>query len=569
MRVAILQSPGEGLAAYVAQILHTWGLAEYGTIDPAAAGVLDPRQTPVLLCPAGAGGEGALAFARAGGTVVVCGPDETLARACGLAITGELATPVWLLPSALPTPGLAGELLPVVGRARRLEGATGARVLGQLVYPEHHDRDLPGVFEVPVGAGQVVLFAFDLPLAVLLLRQGDPDRAEQQPAGDCARPSHLAFDLGPHTEGWIPFADLLARLLVEVVRRALPGPAPLLWHLPQGAPGLVVYSGDEDQAEVAWNEAEFAAVRAGGGRMNLYLIPERTHSTAADLARYRQHHDLGPHPDLRPFDGRPVGERLAEFERQVRFFEQHFGGRARTLRNHCTAWAGYLEIVEVMARLGVGMEGNYFSGGFGRFRQPAPYAPFGAALPMRFCWPSGRLVGVYQQHTHLADDLLFGASGYSYKYTPAAFAAMLGRILADIAGRLHTPYATCIHPSNWVKFSGEQGIEVLVQAARRGMPVWSFDQWATFWEGRAACRCERVQWQPESGRLRLEVSGSPRPAELQLMLPARHAGVPLVRVQVGGGQGDCQPVRRYGEEVVFVPVGPGGAVTVEAEYTAG
>jgi hypothetical protein len=199
------------------------------------------------------------------------------------------------------------------------------------------------------------------------------------------------LDLGPRAEGWIPFADLLARLLAEVVRRALPGPAPLLWHLPEGAPGLVVYSGDEDQAEVAWNDAEFAAVRAGGGRMNLYLIPERTQSTAADLARYRQHHDLGPHPDLRPLDGRPVAERLAEFERQVRFFEQHFGGRARTLRNHCTAWAGYLEIVEVMARLGVRMEGNYFSGGFGRFREPAPYAPFGAAMPMRFCWPSGRL----------------------------------------------------------------------------------------------------------------------------------------------------------------------------------
>ena len=569
MRVAILQRPGEGLAAYVAEILHTWGLVEYGAIDPVAAGGLDPRQTPVLLCPAGAGSAGALAFARAGGTVVACGPDEALAQACGLVMKGELETPVWLLPSALPTPGLSGELLPVVGQVRHLEGPAGARVLGYLCFPEHPNREVPGVFEVAVGAGRVVLFAFDLPLAVLLLRQGDPARAEEQPAGDCARPSHLAFDLGPRAEGWIPFADLLARLLVEVVRRALPGPVPLLWHLPEGAPGLVVYSGDEDQAEVAWNDAEFDAVRAGGGRMNLYLIPERTHSTAADLDRYRQHHDLGPHPDLRPLDGRPVAERLAEFERQVRCFEQHFGVRARTLRNHCTAWAGYLEIVEVMARLGVRMEGNYFSGGFGRFRQPAPYLPFGAALPMRFCWPAGRLVEVYQQHTHLADDILFGASGYSYKYTPAAFAAMLGRILDDMVGRLHTPYATCIHPSNWVKFSGEQGAEVLAQAVRRGVPVWSFDQWSVFWDGRAASRFECVQWQPESGRLQVEVNGLPRPPELRLMLPARHAGASLMRVRIDGGQVECQRARRYGEEVVFAPVGAGASVTIEAEYAAG
>ncbi|MCC7262643.1 MAG: hypothetical protein IT369_09000 [Candidatus Latescibacteria bacterium] len=131
MRVAILQQPGEGLAAYLAEILHTWGLAEYGVIDQAAAGALDPRQTPVLLCPAGAGSEGVLAFARAGGTVVACCPDEALAQACSLVVRGDLETPVWLLPSALPAPGLSGELLPVVGRVRRLEAAAGARVLGQ------------------------------------------------------------------------------------------------------------------------------------------------------------------------------------------------------------------------------------------------------------------------------------------------------------------------------------------------------------------------------------------------------------------------------------------------------
>ncbi len=66
-------------------------------------------------------------------------------------------------------------------------------------------------------------------------------------------------------------------------------------------------------------------MKAAGGRMNLYIIPIRTNSTVADVDRYRRHHDVGPHPDIRPLDGRTVAERIAEFERQIRLFEEMFG----------------------------------------------------------------------------------------------------------------------------------------------------------------------------------------------------------------------------------------------------
>ena len=132
--------------------------------------------------------------------------------------------------------------------------------------------------------------------------------------------------------------------------------------------------------------------------MSLYIIPNHTKSTPEDVERYARHHDIGPHPNLRPLDGRPVSERVAEFERQIRLFEETFRIPARTVRNHCTAWAGYLDLVDVMERLGVQMDGNYFSGTYMKDRESAPYASFGAALPMRFCHPDGRLVNVYQQH---------------------------------------------------------------------------------------------------------------------------------------------------------------------------
>ncbi|MBM3262740.1 MAG: hypothetical protein FJY97_04855 [candidate division Zixibacteria bacterium] len=467
---------------------------------------------------------------------------------------GAKPGPLRLRPTAYPAAGAAGELFPVVGRAEQYQ--TTAGVLAHLSHPGQYHGESPGIVEAAVGQGRVVAWAFDLPLCVLLLRQGDPARAEQVPAEDgCARPSHLACEIGPNDAAWMPYADLLARFLVDLVRRWVPAPVPLFSHLPGNAPGILLYSGDEDGAEVAWNEEEFAAVTANGGRMSLYLIPTNTKSTRTDGECYGQHHDLGPHPNLRPLDRCPVAERVAEFERQVRLFEQMFAVKARSLRNHCTAWAGYLELVEVMEKCGVLLDGNYFSGMYLRDRVGAPYAAFGGAMPMRFCQPDGRLYEVFQQHTHASDDVLFGAADYSYKLAPQTFATELERIFADIATRFHTPYAVCIHPSNWVQYSRAPGEELLRQARERAFPIWSFDQWLGFWEARDTWQLIECAW--EGNELRCVAEGAIACPELSLVLPASFGEKALSRIAVDGRELTGEQVRRHGEPVVVVrlPVG--------------
>ena len=137
-----------------------------------------------------------------------------------------------------------------------------------------------------------------------------------------------------------------------------------------------------------------------GGRITRYLLPGNPHSTPAALADYQKHHDVGPHPNIRALDGAPVSARVDEMVRQIREFEEMFGVPARSLRNHCISWAGYLEPVHGMAECGVGMDGNYFCSTFLRDRGYAPYAGFGAAMPLRFGLPDGELISVRQQHTH-------------------------------------------------------------------------------------------------------------------------------------------------------------------------
>lgn len=571
MRVAILSQPAD-LSAYVSEILRTWGLVTHAILPAAEIAALDPRETPVVVLPAGERNgqqeRDLAAYAVRGGTLLTILPAGELAAAAGVTLAGTRDEPLRLRVSDAPPVGLAGEAIPVTGRASRVTLTADTRTLAWFFRPGEYGGESPAVTERSVGSGQILAFAFDLPLCVMRLRQGDPARAERLPPGDpCARPSHLAAELGPAVPGWMPYADLLARLLVEWAREAFPAPVPLLSPLPGAAPGVLLYSGDEDWAPVSANDAELDTLAAAGARMNLYIIPTRTHSTATEIRRYLARHDLGPHPNLRALDGRPVTERVAEFERQVRLFEQLFAVRARSSRNHCTAWAGYLELPEAMERLGLRMEGNYISGTYFRDRDPSPYAAFGAAMPMRFGREDGGLIDVFQQHTHLSDDVLFGEADYSYRFSPRQFAEMTRRIFTDIVARFHTPYAVCIHPSNWVTFSRPQGEELLRQAGAHGLPVWSFDQWLTFWEAREQWRLETLAWDGET--LRFRARGAPAHPDLGVLLPIHFAAARLTQILVDDAPTPWQTVIRSHIPMALLAL-PAGAssLAVAARYAA-
>ena len=246
---------------------------------------------------------------------------------------------------------------------------------------------------------------------------------------------------------------------------------------------------------------------------------------------------------------------------------QMFGCPSVSLRNHCTAWAGYMEPVEVMERLGVRMDANYFSGTYKNDREGAPYAAFGGALPSRFCLPDGRIYDVYQQHTHLTDDGMFGCDDYSFKVSPEVFARTLKRIFTDITERYHTPYGVCIHPSNWVRFSGDQGKELLLQANKMGLPVWSFDQWVAFWDARDSWHIEELTW---SGRhLRFRLIGQAGHEDLRFLLPDEFEDASLVNVSVNEQPVSTHACNRYGEGVSLVPISDDhGSVEICARYNA-
>jgi hypothetical protein len=571
MRIALITDNGE--PGYAGELLQAWGVRNVCAYRPEALPSLTSDMVPaVILCTEAVDTEAILHYVRSGGILICFCPTGALAEAAGLRAVEERPLPALLRMTAYTPPGLAGEMLPIVGRAVRYEQNDEAAVLGYLASDDDPDHDSPGITSTAVGKGRIFTFAFDLPLCVQMLRQGDPARREHIPGeNDCPRPAQLACPLPTNDAGWVPFADLLALLLVDLLAHALPLPLPLISQLPDEAPALLLFSGDEDNAPPEATQEEMDWLAANQARMDLYVIPELTPTTPEMLAEYRRHHDAGPHPDLRHLDGQPLSERLADLERQIWLFIARYGFQPLCLRNHCIVWPGYTEMAEVLERCGIRMDTNYTSGQYRAGRRFAPYAAFGAALPIRFCSESGKLFNVYQQPTHIMDDIWFAPdhdiykhSFYSYRFAPAAFESIAARILDDMVQRFHTPLALCIHPGNWVRFSAEQGQALVRHAQQRGMPVWSITQWCRFWDRRDTWRINKLQWQ--NGVLSVHLSGAPE-ERLRLQLPVNWQDKKLQKILVDGIAAEWTQVMRYQKAVALVAM-PTGAETMEvvAEY---
>lgn len=538
------------LSGYAVELLRAWGLRTVRMVSPADP--LDPAELPVLIVPAmPVAADPLLAYARDGGILICFAPGAELAAAAGLQHRGAKSLPAMLRMSAFQPAGLAGEQFPIVGQAIDYAHDDNVDVLGYLGYLHSADQETTGLSRTAVGRGQIIVFAFDLPRCVLMLRQGDPALTEQIPRGDVAvRPSHLACRLPAHDAGWIPYADLLALLLLDLAAEAMPAPLPRLAHLPDEALSLLLYSGDEDMAAPEETQDEFDWLASQGARMDLNVMPDTTPTTPKMMGAYRRQHDMGPHPNLRPLDGQDMQARLADFDRQLRAFSDIYGFHPTCLRNHSLVWAGYTEIVEVMERHGYRMDTNYTSGNYRRGRQYAPYATFGGAIPVRFCRADGRMHDLYQQHTHIMDDVWFAPdagvykrSDYSYRFSPEAFEVIADRIFTDLVARLHTPLTVCIHPSNWARFSRFQGQALVRHAQQRGMPVWSVTQWCDFWEARDGWEIDALEWR--DGTLRVRLHGGGNHDALRLALPIDFHGARLQGIEAGGGPLPYATVTRH------------------------
>src|SRR6185295_15474588 len=135
------------------------------------------------------------------------------------------------------------------GTIRVYEPKYGPNVMTYLYDPESFKSETIGIIECEVGAGRLIVYAYDPAQCIARLRQGDPARANFIPSGlPTPRATFMHQADPPEDTAWRPTADLHAQCLCEIVRRAMGqrAPMPTLWHIPNGHPSILLFSGDED-----------------------------------------------------------------------------------------------------------------------------------------------------------------------------------------------------------------------------------------------------------------------------------------------------------------------------------
>src|SRR3954464_13095018 len=94
-----------------------------------------------------------------------------------------------------------------------------------------------------------------------------------------------------------------------------------------------------------------------------------------------------------------------------------------------------------------------------------PYANVHAAIPLPFVREDGSLIDVYQQPTHINDDLqTHPTKSHSQKFSVEQFERIAARILDDAARFYHSPVCANFHPVNYIDFSGGHGRALIARA---------------------------------------------------------------------------------------------------------
>lgn len=538
-------------SAYLAEILTAFGFCFHQRCSLRQALEEANPNADVLLLPAGSETEGVEHFLRAGGNVIAILPEESIEQLAGLSRANEEETLSHLRFVQPVCPGARGEALWTHGpfRVYKTPPVTQDREIIAYGFKAHDTTpDSIGIAEYSIGTGRLVIYAYDPVRCIMRLRQGYPERANFLPPGqETPRAAFLQLPNPPADTFWRPTADLHALAFCGIVQRLMEHrtPVPVLWHLPDGAPSLLLFSGDEDAAPPSADDQEMGDLENNNAAMNLYIFPNNTSLNHEDIEAFNQRgHTVSVHPYLSDTAGQDAEIQIAAAKREVLLFQERFNWPVHTVRNHSYMWPGYLEIPELWEKLGIGMDCNTTSVMRGDSPEWGPFAKLNAAMPMRFVREDGSLIDVFQQPTQINDDLMFHpTSEKSLKLSVAEADVVLKRILNDAIWIDHSPICVNFHPGNYVNFSAAPALALLQRAKKYLLPVWSLDRWHQFWRKRDSWKMKLFEEDESSFNFTLQGDSC---EGLSLLLPLQWNQQSLRKVLLNGRQYEYAVVNRRG-----------------------
>ena len=240
-----------------------------------------------------------------------------------------------------------------------------------------------------------LIIGLDLVEEIIRYTQGDPSQAEV-----CSKKSYFGFEferpnylfqrnLLPDYDT-VPWADRLGFLVVEIVAQMCPWP--LVEPLPSGARGVVILTGDDDEAFLEKYDEQLNLMQ---DLPITYFLTTKTRHTSETLSKLPTNVQFGVHPDAL--------EHPEEYDRlctaQCAELRSLTGRSLRTLRNHGFLNQGFLGHLETWENNRIlldvnlpGVDGTALNGSY---------------LPMRVRRPDGTWSDHYSLLTAFGDGMVF------------------------------------------------------------------------------------------------------------------------------------------------------------------
>ncbi|GAA1889882.1 hypothetical protein GCM10009715_39620 [Paeniglutamicibacter psychrophenolicus] len=516
-------------SAHYAEILRMEGLNSFETttVEDLTPQLLDAHEL-VILATGTVGAGTAKMFSdwveHENGNLIAMEPTGQIAELAGVVNHGPDVSDgyIHIDTSQAPGKGIASDSLQFHGDSSRLELKSGTRAIASQGSTAWSTGGRPAVTVKPGidGRGTVAAYSFNLAKSTVLTRQGNPEWAGQERDGIAPiRPDDLFFggdesDYLDLEKVHIPQADEHLRLLANLIGYVNQGngPMPKFWYLPNFSKAALVMAAD-DHGTVDGTRRMFERLSELSPkdcsveqweclRATSWLYPE-SGLTPANAESYSDSgFDVGAHVTTGCEDWDAKSLTLAFSQSLGEFRKKYPGLPAQTgNRLHCIAWSQWSTQASTERSWGMRIDMNYYYWPGDWIRQRAGFMT-GSGFPMRFSDPEGNLINVYQQETHLVDEV--------FADHPEAVEQLLERATGPEG--FYGAFGT------HVDFSTGFDIDLMDMAIRHSIPMISAKQLLEWTDARNASSFKTLNWEDGELSFELDITGKTH-GMLKTMLP--------------------------------------------------
>ena len=463
-------------------------------------------------------------FVGQGGNLIAFKPDQALQDIFGVTMKVDALADPYVSIDHLSDigKGLTDETMQVHGSADGYAVKEG-RVVATLFENSIKQTSFPAVLVNDYLKGHAIAFSYNLPMSVVLTRQGNYRLAGQETDGITGI---RAMDM--FTGGWVDTlkncfnqADEHMRLLTHCIEKltAYTKPLPRLWYFPYSLKCVATFNNDGEDSKEQSFEKQFRDVDSLGARMTLYIKEVDLVSPAWVTRWINKGFEISGHPDDTKQATHPDFHTMDSVVRNLnqRLHDRYGIAGMNTVVNHWFVWCGLTRDNKMdfaaQARLeemnGIGLDGNYahydnFSKQ-GHFLGASGYDQgnyTGSGLPMKFSDTEGNIIQVYQQLNDVYDQQYMeqkDQDGYFESFKGLVDRSLDNGVFSYISVKAH---------NNEYFFSKKPLAQMIAYAKERGVPIWTVNELLEFLKVKDGTSFSGIAWR--SGVLSFTIN-SPRP----------------------------------------------------------